>query len=201
MSPRAFLHTHQIKHERGFTLVETLVAISIIMVGISATFSVVQFGLSSTIAVKDRITSAFLAQEALEAVRNAKDSNLLAQNTTGGSATNPDWLASIADVGGVTACSTDGTVPCQYNISTSNLPPFTKCAQAVCPKLNIVESTGILTTGAGSAVSRFSRTIRIEELPVLYGANGQREARVTVTIAWPGHTFTVSENITTWFAP
>lgn len=187
----------QTKKEAGFTLVETLVAISIILVGLSGAFSVIQFGLSSSIAVKDRIISSFLAQEALEAVRNLKDSNVLKQNANGDAA-NPDWLSGVATADGSSGCKTDGTVGCDYNLNDT-ATPFTQCSGS-CAALN-VDANGIFShaSGAGSQASRFTRTIKIKELTP---ANpGEKEARVEVTVSWFGHAFVVVENITNWFAP
>lgn len=187
-----FCHT---KKEAGFTLVETLVAISIILVGLSGAFSVIQFGLSSSIAVKDRIISSFLAQEALEAVRNVKDSNVLKENANGDAA-NPDWLSGVATADGSSGCKTDGTVGCDYNLNNA-VTPFTQCSGA-CAALN-VDANGIFSHAAGGQTSRFTRTIKIRELSPTNP--GEKEARVEVTVAWLGHTFVVVENITNWFAP
>src|SRR3989344_7388295 len=82
--------------KNGFTLIETLVAISMIMVGITAAFSVAQIGVSSSSFAKDRITGFFLAQEAFEAVKNRRDLNLLQVNAGGA----PHWLEGLTRVPG-----------------------------------------------------------------------------------------------------
>lgn len=83
------------KNKKGFTIVETLVAISIVLVGVSAAFSAAQLGLSSSSSVRDRITAIFLAQEAMEGVKNMKDSNLLKIST---SEEDINWLGEITDI-------------------------------------------------------------------------------------------------------
>jgi len=62
---------------RGFTLIEALVAISILIVGILSSFLVVNRVLYSVTNISDRLTASFLAQEGLELVRNIRDTNLL----------------------------------------------------------------------------------------------------------------------------
>lgn len=185
---------------RGFTLLETLVAISIVLVGLSAAFSVAQSGLSSTIAVKDRITAIFLAQEALEAVKNIKDSNLLAQNAPGGSSTNPDFIAG-------TSCDWLANRNCDYSYSETPGTIFIQC-NILCEALRI-NTDGVFNRSAGT-VSRFSRTIRIVPIPDTETRAGQSEARVAVLVRWPcadlacasaTHSYTVQENVSNWFGP
>jgi prepilin-type N-terminal cleavage/methylation domain-containing protein len=77
----------------GFTLIEALVAVAIVLLGVTAAFSSAQFGLSSTSAVRNRVTAMYLAQEAIEGVKNMKDSNVLKRSA--GVTPAPDWLAGI----------------------------------------------------------------------------------------------------------
>jgi len=69
-----------IKNKKGFTIVETLVALSILLVGITAVMSVSQIGLGSIPIVRNRVTGIYLAQEALDGVKNIKDGNLLSNS-------------------------------------------------------------------------------------------------------------------------
>ena len=60
---------------KGFTLVETLVAISILMIAIVGPMTIAQNGLSSSIYAREQFIAQFLAQDALEYVRNVRDNN------------------------------------------------------------------------------------------------------------------------------
>jgi len=61
------------KKEKGFTLVETLIAISILMIAIASPINLAQKALSSAILSRDQMTASFLAQDGLEAIKNLRD--------------------------------------------------------------------------------------------------------------------------------
>ena len=62
-------------HEKGFTLVESLVAIAVFTVGISAAIFVIQQSFFVGARVKNKIIAAYLAQEGIEVIRNIRDRN------------------------------------------------------------------------------------------------------------------------------
>ena len=70
------------KQNTGFTLVETLVAISIFSVSIVGLMSVLGSGISNTNYAKQKITAYYLAQEGIEYVRNMRDTEVLYGNGT-----------------------------------------------------------------------------------------------------------------------
>jgi Tfp pilus assembly protein PilV len=61
------------KSTTGFTLVEALVAISLLMVAISSPMYIAQKGLSASMFARDQMTASFLAQDGIEAVKNIRD--------------------------------------------------------------------------------------------------------------------------------
>lgn len=67
---------------RGFTLVETLVAISIFSFSILSILTVTSLGVANTNFAKNKFIASYLAQEGIELVKNYRDT--LAQNTTEG---------------------------------------------------------------------------------------------------------------------
>lgn len=179
---------------RGFTLIETLVAISILLIGVSAAFSAAQSGLSSTNAIKDRLTAIFLAQEAMEMARNIKDQNLLAQNVSGIN-TDPDWLSGLVGDDGCPGIDDIEEEGCDFNFIAGGAVDF----ERVTDPLNVNTSTGFYSyeQGAGIVQSKFTRRVAVEEL--LDGQ--QKEARVTVTVTWPNGSFEITDSFYNWFAP
>src|SRR3989338_3913398 len=81
---------NKIRNRKAFTLVEALVAISILMIAIASPMTLAQKGLSTATLSKDQMTAAFLVQDAIESVKNIRD-----QAAIRGSATN-DWLDTLS---------------------------------------------------------------------------------------------------------
>ncbi len=57
----------------GFTLLEALVAVSILMVAVVAPITISQKGLSSAVYTKDHMLASYLAQDAIEYIKNQRD--------------------------------------------------------------------------------------------------------------------------------
>ena len=62
---------------KGFTLVEVLVAISIFTISITALMSTLASGISDTTYAKNKMTATYLAQEGIEYIRNMRDDYML----------------------------------------------------------------------------------------------------------------------------
>ncbi len=67
----------------GFTLVETLVALSIFSVSILGLMSVLGAGLADTSYAKQKIAGTYLAQEGVEYLRNMRDTDVLTDASGG----------------------------------------------------------------------------------------------------------------------
>ncbi len=66
---------------RGFTLVETLVAISIFTMSVLSLMVVLSNGIANTTYAKKKITAEYLAQEGIEEIRNMRDTYMLYSGT------------------------------------------------------------------------------------------------------------------------
>lgn len=64
-------------NQNGFTLIETMVAISIITIGLMSTLSLVITSTALVTSIHDRLIGANLAAEGLEIARNIRDNNWL----------------------------------------------------------------------------------------------------------------------------
>lgn len=70
-------HVPSSMQDKGFTLLETTVAIFIVVVAIVAAFSAFYRIMVVTSSISSRLTAAYLAQEGIEIIRNIRDTNWL----------------------------------------------------------------------------------------------------------------------------
>ncbi|MFA5840701.1 MAG: prepilin-type N-terminal cleavage/methylation domain-containing protein [Candidatus Paceibacterota bacterium] len=78
---KKFLKKHN-KKNKGFTLVETLVSISIFTMSILGLLFVLSNGISDTGYAKKKLAASYLAQEGIEYVRNQRDNAVLYNATS-----------------------------------------------------------------------------------------------------------------------
>lgn len=156
--------------KRGFTVLESIVAIMILSLSISGAFSAVQQSLSQAMIAKDEIKAFYLAQEAVETIRNKRDANQLIKINTGP----VSWLNGITS-----ACPFSTAViknTCTVDTTDFNI---VNCGGdwGSCP--NLRQNPLIFVYGYEESwpASNFKREIQIESI----NAN---EIIVTVRVTW-----------------
>ncbi|MFZ2038376.1 MAG: type II secretion system protein [Minisyncoccia bacterium] len=101
---KIFIKITKNKLATGFTLVEALVAISILMISIAAPMTIAQNGLSTALFAREEMIAQFLAQDALEYVKYVRDNNAFPEDEI----TPADWwLAGLEDCTGEYGCEID----------------------------------------------------------------------------------------------
>ena len=134
---------------RGFTLIETLIAISVLLLAITGPLTIATRGLTSAAFARDQVAAYYLAQEAVELIRNKRDNNHFA---------NENWK--------------DGTDSCFvedgcYVDSATVDPIFTPCAESGCPLLQKSVTSGFYSysTGVGTAPSPLPAQLKCKMFP------------------------------------
>ena len=147
----------------GFTLIEALVAITILLLGVLGPLSTATRGITDGIIAKDKIVALGLAQEGIELVR-AKISD--------------QWLENNG--GDLSECdATTVAVTCKVEILNNQ---YTPCTGTGCDLRT--NEVGFYVPN-GSNGQTFTRTIKIERSNAVSNLiDNNTEAKVTVRIDW-----------------
>ena len=60
----------------GFTIIETLVAVAVLMIAVSGPLVVASKGLTAALYARDQVIASYLAQETMETIKNVRDNNI-----------------------------------------------------------------------------------------------------------------------------
>lgn len=146
------------KSSRGFTLVETLVAIAILMIAIVGPFYMLQQAITSANTARDQLIASSLAQEGVEYVYFVRNNNFLGGRT---------WNTGLTGCSGAAGCTVD---PIRNEIRA--------CPSSGCSRINLYTNAyGSTYTHYPATASRFTRTLSIQQV----SAN---QLKVTVTVQW-----------------
>ncbi len=179
--------------ERGMTLVETLVAISILAMSIVAPMSLTMQSLSAAYYSRDQVIAANLAQEAIEAVRARRDANILTLAL--------DSSAICGSEAGTPAIHLLCGIPIGQDFivdARTNPPEITLCS-GICPNLK-TDNNLYGHDSSWTITTPFRRTVHAE-----YVGGAQDEIRITVTVDRtssnrPPPSVVIEENLYRWVA-
>jgi type II secretory pathway pseudopilin PulG len=156
----------KINYKKGFTLLEALVATSILMVAVAAPITIAQKGLSSAVYSKNQMIASYLAQDAIEYVKNVRDQNFIANI---GNPNPVDWL------NGLDKCKSS----CQVDTVVDNGDGEIKAISDDPKGLLAKDSTNGFYGFTGTPTN-FKREINIKE------TKANVSALITATSSWNG---------------
>lgn len=181
---------------RGFTLVETLVAITILLVVIVGPLTIAQKGIQSSYYAGEQTTAVYLAQEAIEHIQKLRDDVALHSFQDYKDGVNNDlestrsWHASLVldtNCTEVEGCDVD-----MADIDMAYDDMFVDCSlsQSECT-LKIQDNTTERMYGYGAGTpSKFTRKIFVGDF------DAQGGVPVTVTVEWRANLFSTIKTVT-----
>jgi prepilin-type N-terminal cleavage/methylation domain-containing protein len=183
-----FKKQKSVTKKRGFTLVELLVAASILVTALGAPLYVGIQGVIIATEAKDRIIATFLAEEGAELIRNIRDTNVL--GILDGDAAITSWRMNFAEnvaAPAHTCLVSNNNTGCYVGrrvdgMTDPNITPQ-RCGTSPCPNLQKISNAqedkfGYTNSGAANIVdSGFNRTVRVTEIT-------PNEVKVSVTVEW-----------------
>ncbi|HEY4521404.1 MAG TPA: prepilin-type N-terminal cleavage/methylation domain-containing protein [Candidatus Paceibacterota bacterium] len=195
--------TYNLPRERGFTLVETLLAVSLLCVAITAPMLLTVQALSSAYYARDQITAYHLAQEGIEAIHAVRDGQILAIALTSSEE------ASGIDLFGALEEFADGD---PFIIDITDVVQggaIEACSSEPCRSLQTNSDAGGTLYGyeSGWTPTIFTRTLTVcyVQPPPSEDCNSNEtdEIQITSSVSWrtgsfQPRTFTISENLYRW---
>lgn len=189
------------KNNSGFTLVETLVAVSIFTVSVLALMMVLSNSLSNANYAKRKLVATFLAQEGVEYMRNLRDTYVLYEPSPPPPPNQNRWVnfkGHISDCN--SACYFDHTEIDFFDQSQPIIDmPIVLCPAQNCSELFYDSLTGEYNYDVAGINSGYIRKIQISD--VTGSVNGD-EVKVISTVSYstPSGTKSISleENLFNW---
>ena len=174
---------------KAFTLIETLVAITLLMMAIVVPMSMASQSLTATAYSRDEMVAYHLAEEAFETIRHQCDHNILHNALLSVGGTPVSLLDGVPVIDGTTLFWVDARNDAMSTVG---------CTSTTCPP---VRTDGVLygyDAGGGWSDTPFTRTVVAQYVDTL-----QNEMKVTVKVTWQTgsytqRTFTISENLFRW---
>ena len=188
--------THTTSTQAGFSLVEVLVSITILLLVIVGPLQIVSRSINSTNFATEQVNAWFLAQEGLELAQKGRDDLVLQNfklqiNPPGEANPITEFLADYA-----TCFSADG---CGLTIGNgTTLPAPVTCGVISNCRLYLTSSSNSDRSSyqhaiSGNTITPYTRVIKMERFP----ASGTvREIRVTSTITWRTGSLISSQRVT-----
>lgn len=177
--------------KKGFTIIETLVALTILIVGVTGAFTAASQAISNSTFAKDQVIAFYLAEEGVEMIKNVRDTNALQGN---------QWLHGVSE---------NPNDPCFFSQNSSDpgkscykdvtMDAFLTCSDVgACPVLNQNSVSGMYyyhDINTTLTPTPFTREIHLARV-------SNTEVAVTVTITWQkgvvSRQFRARENIYDW---
>src|SRR3989344_712246 len=177
------------RSSHGFTLVETLVAISIFTMSLLGITSILASSISNTGYAKQKILAGYLAQEGIEYVRNMRDTYILYSGTS-----QAGWDAFKVELN-----------PCNSGNGCGFVKPVAPFDVFVCSspdQCKLYVNNGGYDTNSGGTDSGFIRKIWMTRADGSSDVGSDEEVKIFSEVEWTqgsgNYSIVFSENLFNW---
>jgi prepilin-type N-terminal cleavage/methylation domain-containing protein len=166
-------------HQKGFTLIEAMVAIFILTIALSSLISLTASSVFSARYAANEMTAGYLLQEVADYVRNDRDTTVF-ENNGGG----VGWANFINKYGNGSSTLCFSVNGCYFEPTSISTVPPTICPGGTCPALNYDKNATYnafytYRSLAGSTASIFRRKVIMK-----INVNNPDELDVKVVLDW-----------------
>lgn len=169
-----------LQKNRGFTIMETLIAISLLLLAVTGPMVFAQNALRAAFNSRDQVTAFYLAQDAIELVKNVRDNNFLSGKT--GYADSNKWLDGLdvcgTESGGCTVDTSDALG--DFKICSNGTEPGCLGSESDASQDVHLKVENSIIGLSGDEESIFSRVVYIDN-------DTPDEAKITVRVRWKSH--------------
>ncbi len=188
-----------VKAHGAFTLIETLVAISILTLAIAGPLTTANRALVAAEISRDQLTASYLAQEGVEYVRMVRDDAYLdAYKTGGANVSSTAWTTFVSgakpsvSIGACQGliCTLDPTNP----VGSGSGKALQVCGSPCNPVPPLFIRNGVYTMQSSGVQTSFARTIQIS-------AVSANEEKIISTVTWNFHglhSISITDHLTPW---
>jgi prepilin-type N-terminal cleavage/methylation domain-containing protein len=175
-------------NQRGFSLVETLVALSILLISLAAPLTIASKSLQNIFYAREQYTAIMLAQEGIEAVVYRQRSSMLDAIHNGGNAWS--WYSALpSNCRGANGCGMD------FSGSASNpvTDAVTNCGSggsACTLYFDASNNRARYSHNSSDPVTPYSRVIRVSDV----GNNNYSQIMVESEVMWTSNIFPSNTN-------
>ena len=135
----------------GFTIIETLVAITVLMIAIAGPLVVASKGLNAALYARDQVIASGLAQESMEYIKSIKNTNVASIDYFPVQGDTTNWLTNIVDA---SYCKKSSS---RCDISAVNSLRSTGGTDPLGYKIYFDPTTGYSNVSSGSTETKFYR--------------------------------------------